>query len=133
MPDEIHIERMRQALRVMREVVAQNKPFDMSDWICRNECGTVACASGYMQMDPWHRAQGLGTKSYKFDGSGRCPSYGGKESYPALREYFGFGPQERYKINSIFSPDEYMSLPSATQVTERMEKYFNPYIEGVPA
>ncbi|WP_029310768.1 hypothetical protein [Acidiphilium angustum] len=133
MPDEIHIERMRQALRVMREVVEQEKPFDISSWIRPHLCGTVACASGYLQLDPWHQGQGLGTND-GHDGAFRYPIFLGSTEYRALLKYFGVADGEIFKIYDIFDPDKYTSLrPSPVTVLRRMEKHFHPYTEGVPA
>jgi hypothetical protein len=137
MPDENHIERMRQALRVMREVVEQQKPFDFNVWIRHDDCGTAACASGYIQMDPWHQAQGLktyygGSRDHK--NLAPYPIYKDFILYTALIHYFGFSRSEHFKITNIFHSSGYKSpRPSAIEVLKRMEENFNPYIEGASA
>lgn len=76
----MHTERMEQLIRVLEEVQAARKPFDLRDWAypcdakgnlldldgCESDaerealtCGTACCAIGHAGLDPWMMAQGL--------------------------------------------------------------------------
>jgi len=57
--NEYH-ERFCHLLRVLNDVAADHKAFNMSHWIKREpECGTSACAVGWATMDPWFNQQGF--------------------------------------------------------------------------
>ena len=52
--------RLDHAIATMEEVVAEEKPFDLSSWYNEHHpCGTSACMMGYVAMTPeWHAASG---------------------------------------------------------------------------
>lgn len=37
----------------------QRNHFDMSDWVYKNDCGTIACAAGQCAIQPWFRRRGF--------------------------------------------------------------------------
>jgi hypothetical protein len=59
----VHIERVTRAIALLRWVHAEFLPFDIADWFEEPEetlnCGTAACAVGWMARDPWMQEQGL--------------------------------------------------------------------------
>ncbi|MCW8308586.1 hypothetical protein AruPA_16235 [Acidiphilium sp. PA] len=75
--EKIHLTRMTEGLRVLREIQQADKPFSLGLWLSQlidaewegepeldsgnpsHECGTVGCAVGWMTQDPWHQKQGL--------------------------------------------------------------------------
>lgn len=62
---DIHDERLRQAIRVLREVIALKRPFNMRSWVDLTvggdvmDCGSAACAVGWCCRDQWMMEQGL--------------------------------------------------------------------------
>lgn len=85
--EQIYLTRMDEGIRVMREVIAAEKPFSLLFWHMdehelnehfgpgwkhgiasgnmEHSCQTVACAIGWISADPWHRAQGLRMGAYE--------------------------------------------------------------------
>jgi len=55
--------RMRRAIAILDRVHAENLPFDIGQWVSEPDnpydCGTAACAAGWMARDAEFRAEGL--------------------------------------------------------------------------
>jgi len=64
--------RLRQLIRVLRQVKKEKRPFDMKEWtnVDRDrvvpllttpapDCGTASCAAGWAARDPWFIEQGF--------------------------------------------------------------------------
>src|SRR5262245_44492439 len=63
-------ERVKEGIRVMREVKDKGKILQMSTWGYKSPdavCGTVACMGGWFGMDPYFRRRGLKLMFYGDD------------------------------------------------------------------
>ena len=75
MKPSVKIERLTQLIRVLEEVKADKKPFNMWVWFRdltntdapidnvvgnkRHSCGTASCAAGWAAQDPWFKKRGF--------------------------------------------------------------------------
>jgi len=89
----MNVDRMQQLVRVLLEVEAQGKHFNIGCWSRQESCGTVACAVGWAARDKWHNGQGLSlvadTSGYgQYDGPHFIPAYSVFSDTDAVAEYF---------------------------------------------
>lgn len=58
---EEKIERWEQVIRVLKSLTPHQRKrhFDMSVWMHKTPCGTVACAAGHCSMDQWFIDRGF--------------------------------------------------------------------------
>lgn len=96
-------ERIREAIRVMTDVVENSKPFDLSTWFEKRgsplDCGTAACFAGWLTRDPYFQAIG-----FKPSITGTRPVFGIRYEYDALAEMLDIP----FKIAVwVASPDYY--------------------------
>lgn len=54
-------ERLTELIRVLDDVEALERPFDLNHWFggAPYDCGTAACAIGWACRDPWFQERGL--------------------------------------------------------------------------
>lgn len=105
--EQIYLTRMDEGIRVMREVIAAEKPFSLLFWHMDEDelnehfgpgwkhgiasgnmehtCQTAACAIGWMSADPWHIRQGLGKGTFE-DGP-RLPFFRDRRTNRILTEW----------------------------------------------
>lgn len=109
-------ERLTQLIRVLEEVQALGKPWDMTSWLTGEgkelTCGTAACALGWATQDAWMQGEGLILKpSYsKTVIADWCPSVidsDGREKtgFWAGAAFFALNLTDSYKL---FSANEYL-------------------------
>lgn len=80
-----------------------NRNINLNCWVRgdekRADCGTSACAAGWLALHPKFQALGLKMGSSRLFGS--APTFRGKQDYEALGLLFGIG---RYEAASMFGP-----------------------------
>lgn len=90
-------ERIKEAITVLRAVHAhegsyEHDRFDYGRWISHmGDCGTVACAGGFLCLYQPFREQGL-----TFDIGTNAPRYEGYLGTGALQRFLGIGKDEAY-------------------------------------
>ncbi len=98
----MHIERIKEAVRWLKQVHAEARPFDYTNWgSTEHPCGTVACAGGWLTLNPALQAQGLDhttSLDYRATESNLIPTYAGKTDIIALAEFFEITVQEALNI-----------------------------------
>lgn len=101
---ETNREGFLQGIRVLEEVSAAKKPFNMGVWSRPHlttsklehpyeNCGTAACAAGWMCRDKWFKDRGI--RLHKIGG---YPVYKGMVSFTALKDFFGISWEEAHTI-----------------------------------
>lgn len=101
---DIHAERLRQAIRVLREVIALKRPFNMCSWVDLTvggdvlDCGTAACAVGWCCRDQWMMEQGLWLSPTG------TPVFLLTYDFGAVIAFFGLSYEEAFRL---FHPDAY--------------------------
>lgn len=156
MKKSVQIERLTQLIRVLEEVKASKKPFNMEAWYCplstmdddeksyivgnkKHSCNTASCAAGWAAQDSWFRRRGfiLGdfTKTpwnHDFVSLGRktVKMRGDGEDFKACRTFFG--------EEDLFSPSSYQvgqdeCKISPSMVIERVKDLIKSLEAGVGA
>lgn len=116
-------ERLTQLIRVLEEVQATDKPWDMSQWYTGETteltCGTAACALGWASRDLWMQGEGLvpADRPYITDRPDPVndwfPEYDGARGFLAGAGFFGLSMQGSFKL---FSTESY--TPGTTITTQ---------------
>ena len=83
-------ERLLQVCRVLRELPPE-KRFSLSVW---HNCGTVACAVGWAETDPWFKKRGLRLIKDDVLDDYKLPFYDGDEGSLAVKRFFGLDDEE---------------------------------------
>lgn len=134
----INIEVAEDMIRTMEDVVREQRPFDMSVWASHRECGTTACAAGWMMLDPRHLARGFHMDDRRL--SGAEPYFNGCLGEAAIIAYLS-APGDikdysriRSAVLNIFFADHYSPAArrhgvTAQEVLDRMRAEFAPLIE----
>ena len=91
------IQRLRHLMGIIEKT--SESTFDMSDWVVRNECGTVCCALGWAAQDPEFIKQGL-TLTNSRPGYDTKPVYGDCSGYAAAQEFFDISVRDSYQLFS---------------------------------
>ena len=152
MKKSVQIERLTQLIRVLEEVKADKKPFNMWFWYrpllngCelddlvgnkKHSCGTASCAAGWAAQDPWFKKRGftLGSFSpvsdyFHEEGDKVVRMKGDGEAFEACRTFFG--------AESVFAPSGYCDRDgneidriTPSMVIARVKKLIKE-IEGTP-
>lgn len=123
----MNFERMRMAILTLRNVHMQGLPFNINNWYEDDEdplnCGTAACAFGWVARQPWAQQEGL-----KIDNEyGIIFEVKTTNSYLAAADFFDISFGEAHWL---FDPDTYDVLQTtvtAAHVIERMETVVRRY------
>ena len=117
----MNFERMRMAILTLRNVHMQGLPFNINNWYEDDEdplnCGTAACAFGWVARQPWAQQEGL-----KIDADyGIVFGVKSRNPYTAATRFFDISIEWAHWL---FDPDCYDVLQTrvtAEHVIERME------------
>ncbi len=137
----MHVEKVAYAIRKLRRVNATLRPeqFDIGSWVTRTECGTTACAIGWLLYDDVEAVKYLGVMPAFIGDNGQAAlllAPGGAPVTPAcLLEQFGlvaamFGITKEEAMD-LFSGTHYSDLdrePTLTDVLDRFTMFF--YLNG---
>lgn len=115
---KIRNERLAQGVRVLEELPPEKK-VHMNNW---RECRMVACAGGWMAVDPWFNRQGFCASK------GGSPVYLGDFGFDALRAFFGIDSQVS---SHLFAAEEYSKIQRTRRVS--VIARFKRYIREHPA
>lgn len=123
MKPSVQIERLTQLIRVLEEVKADKKPFDMHTWFRvlypgwvelslvgnkTHTCGTASCAAGWAAQDPWFKRRGFtltaSTPDWHRYGAGEKTVHmrGDGTEFDACESFFG--------VRDLFSPCDYVDF-----------------------
>lgn len=119
---EVFEERLRHAIRVMKEVRDQKKTLDLGVFaIKRDDCGTVCCVAGWCALDPWFNGQGLYVERFGTRGQSEATRSDGLGIGSISRDilYF-FGVDEPFFPSGPAYGDN--DNPSADDVIAALEK-----------
>lgn len=96
--------------------------FDMSTW----QCGTSACAAGWLAQDP--RANALG---FRLEPCGTIPvpTFGSVASFRACAKFLGIS---KYDAERLFHPGEYVGHRVTPSMVRRRLKPMLPPREDTP-
>ena len=104
--------RLRRAIKFLEELeLPEGAEFDMGTFgrhfgghrpSARNHCGTVACALGWLSLDPWFRDRGLKGTWRKADGGHYLRIKHGKDDFTGAAESF-FGLTWRQANEAFFA------------------------------
>lgn len=137
MKPEVKIERLTQLIRVLEEVKADKKPFDMLTWFSRlspvleqflvgnkkHPCGTVSCAAGWAAQDPWFKRRGFTLVGDGFfEGDTTVEMRGDGEAFDACETFF----DER----NLFDPCNYLSRKITPSMVIAKVKRLIKYVES---
>jgi hypothetical protein len=142
---------LKQVIRVLTEVEAKGKLFDLNIFACESEeakdhdCGTSACAIGWCMFDDWHKKQGFTFAKdegedelypiYKFVEDGEEVSL---DSWQAVIEFYKI---EQVDADRLFTIHAYQIIdnkgfiigpkvnPTPAMVREKIEAFIAPYIQ----
>jgi len=152
MKKSVQIERLTQLIRVLEEVKADKKPFDMNVWyrplltVCewvglvgnkKHSCGTASCAAGWAAQDPWFKRRGFTLGGFSLEtyysheeGDKVVKMKGDGEDFEACKTFFGTA--------SVFIPSNYCDRDgneidriTPSMVIARVKKLIKE-IEGTP-
>ncbi len=113
----MHIERIKEAVRWLKQVHAEARPFDYSNWgSTEHPCGTIACAGGWLTLNPALQAQGLGHCKQIISKSNLIPTYAGKRGIGAIAEFFEITVPEAMHI-FIDAPNQPNAPKSFAEIT----------------
>ncbi len=120
----MHIARIKEAVRWLKQVHAEARPFDYSTWgSTEHPCGTFACAGGWLTLNPALQAQGLGHTNILGEGiiseSNLVPTYAGKIDIIALAEFFEITEREAMSI-FIYATKDFHEI-TAYDIAELLE------------
>jgi hypothetical protein len=117
----VNVERMELLLDVLKHVPRER--FNMEHWVedpsslnaaAEATCGTVACAAGWLAMDPRARAQGL---TLRLDSIGSniftTPTFNHEDSFRALASFFEI---TSFQAENLFHPRRYDGITITPKV-----------------
>ncbi len=132
----MNIPNLVRAQEVLRDVVAQERDFDLTTWAAHprghspeedNLCGYTACAVGYCMVDPVLQSRGLGyhvTVSYGVTHP-RFPSHDMMEpkfedlvGFDAVNAFFDIGGEAS---SALFTSEHYDGPATAQDVVDRIQ------------
>lgn len=124
----MHVERVTRAIALLRKVHIDGLPFDLRDWFSDPDnvfdCGTAACAAGWMARDEWMQEEGL-------ESVGAVPAYlTSKDANPqwlhgfyALEAFFDMPFED---VHFALSATRYAnSTATANDVADRMQGWLH--------
>lgn len=114
-------EKLGQVIRVLDEVIEQNRGFNICSWLQELECGTAACAIGYAAQDQWFIDRGLHLVKgeMSFAKIAFWPMYDGYSDFTAINKFFGLS---RVESMYLFSNGDYMRYSNAYRITALVVK-----------
>lgn len=129
----MHVELFAHGISVLRRVEAQQQPFRIISWVADTyhpmDCGTAACAAGWMCRDPamneaglqfWHGVPAVCDADRSWEVEGR-----------ALTQFFGISLGDAL---CLFMPSYYAAGldTTAAMVADRMQAMLDAHLQAQP-
>ncbi len=92
-------------IECLQRVEDEERPFNIRFFVRRHACGTVACAAGWMMLDPAIQRLGLKTVTKRgIEKEWEAPSYNNTEGAGAIAEWLGMDGDLKNKVGESFTP-----------------------------